>query len=204
MTDLRRLFRLSGKEPQPAEDIAAEFEAHLQMKADALIRSGYTPEDARREAEARFGPLERFAGECRSIDQAERQERRRKEWLTGMVQDLRLAGRGLLRAPAFTLTAVLVLALGIGLNATVFSVLRGVVLRPLALPSPDRLVAVYSSNAAAGWPEFSVSATDFLDWSRDARSFRSLVAWYEYEAAATGLGPAEQIPPPRSHPDSPR
>jgi len=194
MADLRRLFRLSGKEPPPAEDIAEEFEAHLQMKAEALTKSGYSAEEARREAEARFGPLERFAIECRNIDQAERRQRRRKEWLTGMLQDLRLAGRGLLRAPAFTLTAVTVLALGIGLNTTVFSVLRGVVMRPLALPSPDRLVAIYSSNATAGWPEFSVSATDFFDWSRDARSFRSLVAWYEYEAAATGLGPAEQIP----------
>lgn len=194
MADLRRLFRLSGKEPAPAEDIAAEFEAHLQMKADALIRSGYSPEAARREAESRFGPLERFAVECRSIDQAERRERRRKEWWTGMFQDLRLAGRGLLRAPAFTLTAVLVLALGIGLNATVFSVLRGVVMRPLSLPSSDRVVAIYSSNPAAGWPEFSVSPTDFLDWSRDATSFRALVAWYDYEAAATGMGPAEQVP----------
>ena len=194
MADLRRLFRLSGKEPAPAEDIAAEFEAHLQMKADALIRNGLSPEDARREAEARFGPLDRFAVECRTIDQAERRERRWREWWAGMLHDLRLAGRGLLHAPGFTVTAVLVLALGIGLNATVFSVLRGVVMRPLALPSSDRIVAVYSSNPASGWPEFSSSAPDFLDWSRDARSFQSLVAWYEYEAAATGLGPAEQVP----------
>jgi len=194
VADLRRLFRLSGKEPAPAEDIAAEFEAHLQMKADALVRSGFSPEAAQREAETRFGPLDRYALECRSIDQAERRERRRKERWTGILQDLRLAARGLLRAPAFTLTAVLVLATGIGLNATVFSVLRGVVMRPLALSSPDRLVALYSSNAAAGWPEFSVSAPDFLDWSRDAGSFQALVAWYEYEAAATGLGPAEQVP----------
>ena len=194
MTGLRRLFRLSGREPAPAEDIAAEFEAHLQMKADALIRTGFSPEDARREAEARFGPLERFAVECRTIDQAERRERQWREWWLGMLHDLRLAGRGLLRAPAFTVAAVLVLALGIGLNATVFSVLRGVVLRPLALPSSERIVAVYSSNPAAGWPEFSASAPDFLDWSRDARTFASLVAWYEYDATATGQGTAEQIP----------
>ena len=194
MPGFRRLFRLSGREPGPAEDIAAEFEAHLQMKADALIREGRSPEEAWREAEARFGPLTRFALECRRIDRTEQRERRLREWGSGLLHDLRLAGRGLSRSPGFTVTAVLVLALGIGLNATVFSVLRGVVLRPLALPGPERVVALHSSNPAAGWPEFSVSPADFLDWSREIRSLRAMVAWVSYDAAATGLGPAEQVP----------
>jgi hypothetical protein len=67
VSGFRRLFRLSGREPPPAEDIAAEFEAHLQMKADALVRAGRSPEEAWREAEARFGPLSRYALECRRI-----------------------------------------------------------------------------------------------------------------------------------------
>ena len=194
MSGLRRLFRLIGKEPEPAEDIAAEFQAHLQMKADALVLAGRSPEEARREAEARFGRLSRYALECRRIDRAERRERRLREWWSSLLQDLRLAGRGLLRSPGFTATAVLVLALGIGLNATVFSVLRGVVLRPLALPGQDRVIAMHSSNPAAGWPEFSVSPADFLDWSREVRSIGALVAWVSYDAAATDLGPAEQVP----------
>lgn len=193
MGNIRRLFRLSGREPAPAEDIAAEFEAHLQMKADALIREGRPPEAARKEAEARFGPLERFAAECGRIDRTERRERRLREWGSGLAHDLRLAGRGLLRSPGFTSMAVVVLGLGIGLNATVFSVLRGVVLRPLALPGQNRVVAVHSSNPTAGWPEFSVSPADFLDWSREVRSLRAMVAWVSYDATATGLGPAEQV-----------
>ena len=193
MAGFRRLFRLSGREPSPAEDIAAEFEAHLQLKADALARAGVPAELARGEAERHFGPLGRFARECRAIDRARRRERRRREWLAGVGQDLRLAARGLGRAPGFALTAILVLAVGIGLNATVFSVLGGVVLRPLPYPEPGRLVALYSSNPRAGWPTFSVSPTDFYDWSRDAHSFAALVAWTEYPAAATGLGPAEQV-----------
>ena len=194
MARFRRLFRLSGREPPPAEDIAAEFEAHLHKTAEALVRAGRSPEEARREAEERFGPLARYALECRRIDRTERRERRLREWGFGLWQDLRLAGRGLWRSPGFTATAVLVLALGIGLNATVFSVLRGVVLRPLALPGPERVIALHSSNPAAGWPEFSVSPADFLDWSREIRSLRAMVAWVSYDAAATGLGPAEQIP----------
>ena len=194
MAGFRRLFRLSGREPAPAEDIATEFEAHLQLKADALARAGWPPEDARQEAERRFGPLARFARECRDIDEARRRERRRREWLGEVLQDLRLAARGLRRAPGFAATALLVLAVGIGLNATVFSVLRGVVLRPLAYAHADRLVAIYSSNPKAGWPTFSVSPTDFYGWARESRSFAAMVAWTDFTAAATGHGPAEQVP----------
>jgi putative ABC transport system permease protein len=188
------LFRLIGREPGPAEDVAAEFEAHLALKADALARNGLSPEEARREAEKRFGPLSRYAAECRAIDTAQRKERRRREWWAGALQDLRQTGRALLRAPVFTVTAVLVLALGIGLNSTVFSVLRGVVLKPLPYPESQRLMKVYSSNPKDGWPLFSVSPADFYDWSREAKSFGAMVAWAESHSAATGIGPAEQVP----------
>lgn len=193
MAGFRRLFRLIGREPEPGEDIATEFEAHLQLKADALTRLGLTPEEARKEAERLFGSRERFASECRAIDRAERRERHRREWWSGLWQDLRLAARGLRRAPGFALTGILVLATGIGLNATVFSVLRGVVLRGLSFPRADRLVAVYSSNPKAGWPTFAVSPADLYDWQRDAKSFTALVGWEENYLAATGEGPAEQV-----------
>jgi putative ABC transport system permease protein len=193
MAGFRRLFRLTGREPEPGEDIATEFEAHLQLKADALARLGLCAEEARREAERLFGPRERFASECRAIDHAERRERHRREWWSGFWQDLRLAARGLRRAPGFALTGILVLAAGIGLNATVFSVLRGVVLRGLPYPQADRLVAVYSSNPKAGWPTFAVSPADLYDWQREAKSFDALVGWQENYLAATGEGPAEQV-----------
>lgn len=194
MAMFRSLFRLIGREPAPAEDVAAEFEAHLAMKADALARSGMSPGEARREAEKNFGPFSRYAAECRVIDAAERKERRRREWWAGTLQDLRQAGRALLRAPGFTVTAVLVLALGIGLNATVFSVLRGVVLKPLSYPEPEQLIKIYASNPKDGWPTFSVSPADFYDWAREAKSFRGMVAWSSSESAATGIGAAEQVP----------
>lgn len=194
MPGFRGVFRLSGKEPGPAEDVAAEFEAHLQNKTEALIRSGLPPTEARREAERKFGPLTRYAEECRTIDTAERKERRRREWWAGIWQDLRQAARALLRAPGFTTTAVLVLALGIGLNATIFSLLRGVVLNPLPYPESSRLIRIYSSNPKDGWPHFSVSAADFYDWSRESKGFQSMVAWAGTYVAATGIGPAEQVP----------
>ena len=193
MARFRRLFRLIGREPEPGEDIATEFEAHLQLKAESLVRLGLSAEEARREAERLFGPRDRFASECRAIDRAEQRERQRREWWSGLWQDLRIAARGLGRAPGFALTGILVLAIGIGLNATVFSVLRGVVLRGLSFPSADRLVAVYSSNPKAGWPTFAVSPADLYDWQREAKSFDALVGWEENYLAATGEGPAEQV-----------
>jgi putative ABC transport system permease protein len=191
---LRKLFRLSGREPPLAEDIAAEFEAHLQMKIDVLVRNGLSPAEARREAESRFGSLERFARECRMIDQAERKERRRREWWSALRRDLGQAGRALRRAPGFTLTAVLVLALGIGLVATVFSVLRSVVLRPLPFPGAERIVAIHSSHPGRGLLEFSASVPDFLDWRAETGVFRAMTAWAGYEASATGMGEAERVP----------
>jgi putative ABC transport system permease protein len=194
MERFRRLFRLSGREPGAAEDVAAEFESHIANKAEALVRSGFSPEEARREAERRFGPLSRYAEECRAIDTANRSERRRREWWSGVLQDLRLAVRSLVRAPGFALAGVLVLAVGIGLNGTVFSLLRGVVLKPLPYPGSDRLIKVYASNPKEGWPRFSVSPADFYDWERESHSFSAMVAWSGGYSTATGLGPAEQVP----------
>jgi predicted permease len=190
----RRLFRLIGREPAPEEDIAAEFEAHLALKTDALVKAGLPPAEARREAERRFGTLDRFAEECRAIDRAERGERRRREWLASAFQDLRLAARSLRRSPGFAVSAVMVLATGIGLNATGFALLRGVVLRPLPYPGSDRLVAVYSSNPKGGWLATAASPTDFYDWERESRAFQAMVAWASSTSAATGNGPAEQVP----------
>lgn len=194
MASFRKLFRLIGREPSPADDIAAEFEAHLELKVEALIREGLSPAEARREAEKSFGPKARFAAECGVIDRAERRERRWRESISGALQDLRQAVRALIRSPGFALTTILVLAAGIGLNATVFALLRGVVLRPLPFPHSDRLVAVHSSNPVSGWPEFSVSPPDFLDWSREAKTMSAMVAWNTDYVAATGSGPAEEVP----------
>lgn len=92
------------------------------------------------------------------------------------VQDLRYAGRMLKKSPSFTALIVLTLALGIGANSTIFSVIQAVLLRPLPYPEPDRLVSVVDSNPSNGWPRFSSSPANFLDWRRQAQSFESLVA----------------------------
>jgi len=93
-----------------------------------------------------------------------------------MLNDLRYALRTLARTPAFTLTAVLTLALGIGANTAMFSVVNAVLLRPLPFADPDRLVFVFSQNSRRNEGQMRVSALDFADWQREARSFDAVAA----------------------------
>ena len=107
------------------------------------------------------------------------------------IQDLRYALRTLLRSPGFTLVAVLTLALGIGANTALFSVIDATLLRPLPYPQPGRLVRVYSTDHGGG--EWSASPADFFDWQRMSRSFTALAAMNGTSVALSGEGPAEHL-----------
>src|SRR5262245_41845744 len=98
-----------------------------------------------------------------------------------MLTDLRHALRALVRTPAFTLTAVVTLALGIGANTAMFSVVNAVLLRPLPFADPDRLMFLFSQNSQRNAGQMRVSALDLADWRREARSFEAM-------AGHTGTG----------------
>jgi putative ABC transport system permease protein len=93
-----------------------------------------------------------------------------------LLQDLRYAFRTLGKNPGFAAVAVLALALGIGANTAIFSVVNAVLLRPLPFPDPDRLTMVYSFNPAKGFPRFPVSVPDFIDWRGQSRLFEGMAA----------------------------
>jgi predicted permease len=97
----------------------------------------------------------------------------------------------LAKNPAFTAVAVLTLALGIGANTALFSVVNGVLLDPLPYPKPDQLVALYSRTAASPW--WSISYPNFLDWVRDNRSFSALAGYREDDFSLTGTGEPERV-----------
>jgi len=108
-----------------------------------------------------------------------------------LLQDLKFGLRMLAKNPAFTAVAVLTLALGIGANTALFSVVKGVLLDPLPYPQPERLVALYSRTAASPW--WSISYPNFLDWVRDNRSFSALAGYRQDDFSLTGTGEPERV-----------
>ena len=148
---VRRLLRFIGRRPEQVRAEAdEEIRLHIALRTEQLIRGGLSPEVARAEADRRFGP----PGDARRQfhESALRREdrMRTREWLDGARQDVRLAARGLLRSPAFTLTAVVCLALGIGANAATYSLFEQMLLRPLPVREPERLVNFESPGPRQG------------------------------------------------------
>ena len=108
-----------------------------------------------------------------------------------LLQDIRYALRMLLKNPGFTIVAVLTLALGIGANTALFSVVNGVLLNPLPFPAPDRLVALYANRVRL--ERASISYPNFLDWQRENHAFVSLAAFRPDDFNLTGASEAEHI-----------
>ncbi len=107
-----------------------------------------------------------------------------------MIQDIRSSIRSLRRSPGFALIAVLTLALGIGANSAIFSVVNGVLLQPLPYPESDRLVRVYSLYEGDRW---TASPSDWVDWRRESRTLQDVGGHYRTTATLSGAGPAQRV-----------
>ena len=182
LAKLRRRARLLLDRNAVEREMADEMRFHLEMEADELARFGANPEEAATIARRRFGGVARFQDDAR--------EARGGWWLEELRQDARYALRVLGRGRAFVVIAVLTLALGVGANTAIFSVVRGVLLRSLPYPAPERLVAVQSvirGSVAA------VSPPDFFDWRSEARSFAGISAYYVGTTNLTGGREPERL-----------
>jgi putative ABC transport system permease protein len=159
-----------------------EWEAELEYREDLLVRWGRL--DWRRKLKLLWRSLGAF------WDALWLQQLR---WEDEMIQDLRFGGRMMLKYKGFTIVAVLTLALGIGANTAIFSVVNAVVLRPLPYPEPERLIRVWESNPGRGWPEFSASALNFEDWRKQQTVFEQLAAYEFATNNLTGDGEPERV-----------
>ena len=181
----RRIWRDTGAE---ADD---EIAYHLEMRELDFLERGMSAADARAEARRRFGSIDTITTQVRAIDeQAARQTRRTGMW-TDFTQDVTYALRGLRRAPGFTAVAVLTLALGIGANTAIFSVINTALLRPLPYADGDRLVFIW--NMREGKPE-PLGPGRLLDMQRGATSFSGFAGISHISYTLTGGGDSERIP----------
>jgi predicted permease len=175
---IRRLFRLAGRSDS-ARDADDEIALHLQLRIDDLVRSGMSPEDARAEAERLFGAVEEER--ARFADSARRRDGRMqfREWLESVGQDVRYAFRTLRRDAGFTIFAVLIVGLGIGASATVFSLVNGVLLRPMPFRDPSRLVWI-SNISDDGVAEWQIEADHVADLAARNRTLDGLAGFFRY------------------------
>jgi predicted permease len=180
---VRRLLRLParGRGPREAE-LEEEIRLHLELRAEQLEREGLAPAEARDEARRRFGPPDDARRALRGAARRREGRLRLREWAEGVRQDLRYALRALGRSPAFTGVAVLTLALGIGANAAIFSVVDGVLLRPLPFRDADRLVVLWETDRNSGTTREPASVPDFLDFREQGTRVRDLSAFIPLEA----------------------
>jgi len=163
-----------------------EVQCHLEMVAAEKIRQGMTPEDASSAARREFGGVEQIKETYRDA--------RGIPFVESLIQDLRYAARVLRKSPGFTTVAVLTLALGIGANTAIFSVVNSVVLKPLPYAAPERLARLYSEFPGfpgGGLHKFWISPPEFLDLRRETTSWESLDAWTG--ATANLAGGAEPV-----------
>jgi putative ABC transport system permease protein len=113
--------------------------------------------------------------------------------MESLLQDLRFTARALMRRPGFTFIAALTIALGVGANTAIFTVVNSVLIRPLPYPDADRIVAVFEQEHARGWPRAPGSAEDFLAWREESKSFATLAGMSQQSFNLTGDGAAERI-----------
>ena len=160
-------------------DVDNELRFHLEMLSSELIAAGMHPSAARAEAERRFGDLTPVRDACLTIDR--RRERRvaLKDRLGALAQDVRYALRSIRLAPGFSAIVAITLALGIGATTTIYSVVDGVLLRPLPYQSADRLVALMSANDKGG-KGFPVAYPEYVAWKqRSAALLQDIGTWFQ-------------------------
>jgi predicted permease len=138
------------------------------MRARDNLAAGMSPEEARANAQKRFGNTTLLKEDTRAVDLI--------AWIEECARDFRYALRVLRGSPGFTAVAVLTLALGIGTNSAIFSVVDAILLRPLPYPEPGRLVRVWESSAKFDRPRNAVNPFNFLDWREHSQSFESMAA----------------------------
>jgi putative ABC transport system permease protein len=166
-------------------ELDEELESHLQLHIEDNVRAGMSPEEARRQALIKLG----------GVEQTKEKYRRQRgvPMFEEPWKDLRYGARMLVKNPGFTVVAVITLALGIGANTAIFSVVNAVLLRPLDYEDPDRLVIILENNWQKGWTRFTVAPGNFAEWREQNQVFEQMAAFTGSSFTLVGEGDPEQL-----------
>jgi len=168
------------------DELEEELRNHLQHRADDLERSGMSRAGAERQARLEFGGFEHYREESH--------EAQGWYWAETLLRDVRFGLRILKKSPAFTAAAVITLALGIGANTALFTLVRGILLRPLPVRAANRLVVIWDSNPGVGLSRVGPSGQDYLDWrDQKTHAFEDLFLFEHGTGTVTGNGDPEQV-----------
>ncbi|PYX27567.1 MAG: permease [Acidobacteria bacterium] len=176
----RRYARLFG--PDPAADVKDELRFHLQAKIDDLVTQGWSPESARQEAARQFGDLRALQQIGVRIGEKMERGKRLKDHWNDSLQDVRYTFRTLSRDPGFAATSILILALAIGANIAVFSVVNALLLRPLPFPDSRELVWIAPPPTGCGLSCATYSADAYEEFRAQSRAYQDVTG---YEAFTT-------------------
>jgi len=185
LSQLWRRLLFYVRRDQFDRELEEEMRFHLEMKAEENLAAGISTEEARYAAQRQFG------------NQTLLREVSREMWavksIETLFQDLRYGVRTLLKNPGFTVVAVLTLALGIGANTAIFSVVNAMLLRPLPYADDERLVMIGGKFPAAGIKRASVSVPELIDYSDRTHSFAQVGVYGGKDFTLTGRGDAERF-----------
>jgi predicted permease len=188
MRHLRRLFaKLSSliRRGRAEQELDREVSAHLALLEDEFQRRGMSPGDARMQARRAYGGIEQ-------AKQLHREERS-VLWLEQTIADVRFACRSLLKTPGFSAVAILTLALGIGANIAIFTVVNAVLLRPLPFQHPERLVRIFDDLNGAGAKDVGTSVPELEDLRDRSGVFDDLSVVWPVSTALSGGDHTERI-----------
>src|ERR1044071_5291384 len=183
LNTLKARLRALVRRDAVLEEIEEEMRAHVEMDTQTNIGRGMRPDEARLAALRSFGNLSRVRDLAYEI--------RGGGIMETLWQDLRYGVRMLLKNPAFTALVVVTLAVGIGANAALFSVVNGVLLNPLPYPQPEQLVTLHQSK-----PNFEMGAIpypNFLDWQKENQTFSAMAISRGSSFSLIGMGEAERV-----------
>jgi predicted permease len=188
-----------GLSPVREAEIVEEISQHLEEEYERALRCGASDAEARQQVIEQLNAADLLGCELKHVERRVSQNpvtlgtEGKINIFADLWQDLRYGLRTLLKNPGFTIIAVVALALGIGANSAIFSVVNAVLLRPLPFKNPEQLVMVWENATHLGFPKNTPSPPNFLDWQRQNTVFTGMAAISERSFNLTGVGEPERL-----------